>query len=102
MILNALGSVLVAEFAQAENDRRPTEMRWLQDLRQYRGKYDSDVLALIPKSKSKAFVRKTRVKVKTVDSRVGDLLFPAGRDKNWNINPTPKPSPGGPTSADLL
>lgn len=89
--LDALGVRLLQEFAQAESDRRLTEERWLKDLRQYRGQYDPDVLALIGPKRSKAFVRKTRVKVKTVDSRVADLLFPAGSDKNWDIQPTPKP-----------
>ena len=90
--LDALGTRLLGEFAQAENDRRLTEERWLKDLRQYRGQYDPDVAALIGPKRSKAFVRKTRVKVKTVDSRVADLLFPAGSEKNWDIGPTPKPT----------
>jgi hypothetical protein len=90
--LDALGTELLAEFARAELDRRLTEERWLQDLRQYRGKYDPEVLAAIGAKRSKAFVRKTRVKVKTVDSRVADLLFPAGSEKNWEIDSTPVPS----------
>ena len=90
--LGALGATLLGEFNKAESDRRLTEMRWLQDLRQYRGQYDPDVLARIGKARSKAFVRKTRVKVKTTDSRVVDLLFPAGTNKNWAIDSTPKPS----------
>jgi hypothetical protein len=90
--LDALGVELLAEFARAELDRRLTEERWLQDLRQYRGRYDPDVLAAIGPNRSKAFVRKTRVKVKTVDSRVADLLFPAGAEKNWEVDSTPVPS----------
>lgn len=86
-----LGPRLLEEFARAEMDRRLTEDRWLSDLRQYRGVYDPDVLAKIGPTRSKAFVRKTRVKVKTVDSRVCDLLFPSGSEKNWDIGPTPKP-----------
>lgn len=90
--LESLGSTLVGEFRQAELDRRDTEQRWLDDLRQYRGKYNPEELALIGKNRSKTFVRKTRVKVKTVDSRMQDLVFPAGSNKNWDISPTPKPS----------
>jgi hypothetical protein len=90
--LEALGTTLLGEFAQAELDRRLTEERWLKDLRQYKGQYDPDVAALIGPNRSKAFLRKTRVKVKTVDSRVADLLFPAGTDRNWDVGPTPKPS----------
>lgn len=89
---DALGSVLMAEFAQAENQRRETEERWLKDLRQYRGIYDPEVLALIGKRRSKAFVRSTRVKIKTVDARVADLLFPSGSDRTWTAEPTPVPT----------
>ena len=88
----SLGVRLLAEFGQAENDRRLTELRWLQDLRQYRGQYDEDVLARIGPTRSRAFVRKTRVKVKTVDSRMADLLFPANTERNFQIKPTPVPS----------
>lgn len=90
--LDALGTELLAEFARAELDRRLTEERWLKDIRQYRGIYDPDVLAAIGPNRSKAFVRKTRVKVKTIDSRVADLLFPAGSEKNWEVDSTPVPS----------
>ena len=90
--VDALGATLLAEFAQAELDRRLTEERWLKDLRQYKGQYDPDVLAKIGPNRSRAFVRKTRVKVKTIDSRVADLLFPAGGEKNWEIDSTPVPS----------
>lgn len=88
---SSLSTRLLREFAQAENDRRPTEERWLQDLRQYRGKYDPEEEARLT-GRSKAFLRKTRVKVKTVDSRVADLMFPAGNKKNWTCTSTPVPS----------
>lgn len=90
--LDSLGPRLMAEFATAELERRQTEERWLKDLRQYKGQYDPDVIALIGPQRSKAFVRKTRVKIKTTDSRVADLLFPAGTEKNWTIDTTPVPS----------
>jgi hypothetical protein len=89
--MDALGAVLLGEFEQAKEARRETEQRWIADLRQYRGQYDAATLDKIG-NRSKAFVRKTRVKVKTVDARVQDLLFPAGAEKNWDIQPTPKPS----------
>jgi hypothetical protein len=90
--MDALGVVFLAEFSRAELERRLTEERWLKDLRQYRGQYDPDVLAQIGANRSKSFVRKTRVKVKTVDSRVADLLFPAGSEKNWELDTTPVPN----------
>lgn len=90
--MSSMGGEFLTEFNQAEMDRRPTEERWLEDLRQYKGKYNPEEEAAIGAQRSKSFVRKTRVKVKTVDSRVADLLFPAGNDKNWNIDPTPVPT----------
>ena len=91
-VLAALGARLLMEFSKAEDDRSETELRWLKDLRQYKGQYDPEVLTLIGEKRSRAFVRKTRVKVKTIDSRVEDLLFPAGSEKNWEVKETPVPS----------
>ncbi len=90
--LHTVGTRLLNEFQQAENDRRLTELRWLTDLRQYRGQYEPDVLAKIGANRSKAFVRKTRVKVKTVDARMLELAFPSTSERNFAIEPTPKPS----------
>lgn len=90
--VDALGAKFLGEFATAELERRQTEERWLKDLRQYKGQYDPEVIAAIGPLRSKAFVRKTRVKVKTTDSRVADLLFPAGSEKNWTIDTTPVPA----------
>lgn len=92
LTLDALGTSLQSEFQQAEVERRETETRWLKDLRQYRGVYDPDVLARIGANRSKAYVRATRVKVKTVDARVADLLFPANSDRNWTAENTPNPT----------
>jgi hypothetical protein len=88
--IDSLGTTLISEFTRAIADRQPTEERWVKDLRQYKGQYDPEVLALIGPDRSTAFVRKTRVKVKTTDSRVEDMLFPAGADKHWSVEPTPK------------
>lgn len=87
-----LGSRFIAEFEKAVVDKQPTEERFLQDLRQYRGVYDDATLAAIGPKRSRSFVRKTRVKVKTVDSRIADLQFPAGQEKNWTVDNTPVPS----------
>lgn len=99
--LEAVGARLLGEFSQAKLDRKDTEDRWLMDLRQYRGKYDPDEEAAFGPGRSKAFVRKTRVKVKTIDSRVADLLFPAGSEKNWSIDNTPVPSVSEETLAEV-
>ena len=99
--LEAIGVSLVNEFSRAEGDRLLTEQRWLRDLRQYKGQYDPEVETAIGPNRSKAFVRKTRVKIKTADSRVMDLLFPAGSDKNWDIDSTPVPSLPEEIEADI-
>lgn len=101
-MLESLGSVLMGEFARAETDRQQTEQRWLRDLRQYRGQYDPEVEAKMGKARSRAFVRKTRVKVKTIDARVADLIFPTGAKNNWAIEATPKPSISPEQRAELV
>ena len=71
--------------------RQDIENKWISDLRQYKGIYDAAVIARMNRHRAKAFIRITRAKVKTVDSRLADLLFPANGDKNWSIEPTPIP-----------
>lgn len=90
--LASIGSTLIAEFSRAQTDRREVEQRWLKDLRQYKGIYDPEVLQRIGDKRSRSFVRKTRVKVRTLDARMMDLLFPSGSVINWTIGPTPNPS----------
>lgn len=101
--IDSLGQDLLAEFNQAEMNRQETEMRWLKDLRQYRGIYEPEVAALIGKNRSKAFVRATRVKIKTVDARVCDLLFPTNaKERNWTADPTPIPSLDKETKMEVM
>ena len=78
-------------FETSRNARRNIEYDWLKALKQYKGVYSPEFLAKIVPNRSRAFVRVTRTKVKTVDSRLSDLLFPANGDKNWEIYPTPLP-----------
>lgn len=89
--IQALGAHLLSEFAQAQRERTPTEERWLDDLRQHKGQYSSEETAHMTGA-SRVFVRKTRSKVKTVNSRVADMLFPASGQANWSITPTPIPT----------
>lgn len=90
--LDALGAVFLGEFATAKSDRRQTEQRWLTDLRQYRGRYEPEEEAKMDPNRSRTFVRKTRIKVRTVTARMMDLLFPANHERNYGVKPTPKPS----------
>lgn len=67
------------------------EQRWLDDLRQFHGRYPVDTEAKLKLAeKSKLFVNLTRAKVNSWEARLTDLLFPTD-DKNWGIIPTPAP-----------
>ena len=68
--------------------RRPHELEWLKDLRQYAGQYGSEV-RFLPNA-SKINIRITRTKTKAMDARLGELVFPAATDA-WSIAPTPEP-----------
>lgn len=98
--VDALSTHLLREFAEAELLRQDTEERWLKDLRQFRGIYDPEAEQRMV-GRSKSFVRRTRVKVKTTNSRIMDLLFPAGSEKNWNCDATPVPSVSDDTRAQI-
>ncbi len=78
-------------FESSEKARRFIEEGWVRSLKQYKGVYEDGTLARISPNRSQAFVRVSRTKVKTVDSRLIDLLFPANGEKNWDITPTPLP-----------
>jgi len=89
--LSTLGWHLEGLWTEAKGYRIYIEQRWLNDLRQYRGEYEPYVKGRIHPKRSKAFIRLTRTKVKTVNSRMGDILFPQGKEKNYGIEPTPVP-----------
>ena len=89
IINDDVGIHLRQEFEDVAGDRVLQEEQWLKDLRQYKGLYDNEVLEEIPADKSRANIRLTRTKVRTMDARVFDLLFPAGGDKNFSVSETP-------------
>ncbi len=92
--LQALGGRLQSEFDQRVNDRRQIENRWFEDLRQYNGQYDPDVLAKIKENEgSELFCNLTRPKTDAVEARIADLVLPTD-DRNWDIKPTPMPEIG--------
>ena len=71
--------------------RTVVEQRWLDDMRQYHGKYDDAIAADLTKSKRSAlFINYTRAKTNAAEARLWDMLFPTD-DKNWGIGPTPVP-----------
>jgi hypothetical protein len=68
------------------------EDRWVEDLRQYHGRYDADTEKNLnnDKTKSRLFVNKTRTKTHGWEARLSDLLFPTDV-RNWAISATPVP-----------
>lgn len=71
--------------------KQTIEQRWLDDLRQFHGRYSVKLEADLAKAeKSSLFVNLTRSKVNSWEARLSDLLFPTD-DKNWGIKPTPAP-----------
>lgn len=89
--IDHLAQYVKASFEASEAARKVIEDGWIAALKQYRGIYSPEILSKIVPNRSRAFVRVTRTKVKTVDSRLCDLLFPANGSKNWGITPTPIP-----------
>ena len=86
-----LGVQLGSELKTAINARGLYELRWLDDLRQYKGIYPPHIAQELRDSRrSQVFYRLTTFKVNTTVARLMDLLFPQ-RSKNWSIRPTPDP-----------
>lgn len=90
-VLSGLAVTLLAEYNEAESARELFNLRWLEDLRQYKGQYEPGVQTRLNEdTKSQVFYRLTTTKVNTMVGRLMDLLFPQ-RSKNWSIEPTPDP-----------
>jgi hypothetical protein len=68
------------------------EERWLEDLRQYHGRYDAATEATLNENKkSRLYVNMTRPKTHAWEAKLSDMLFPTDGTKNWGIRPTPVP-----------
>ena len=79
---------LEALAAEQVSKKTQIEERWIKDLRQYHGRYESDVeSALLQEKKSRLFINETRAKTHAWESRLSDMLFPTD-DVNWVISPT--------------
>ena len=89
--LTETGTFIRSQFDDVSKERRGLEDRFLRDLRQYKGVYDPEVSKKLSKSRSRLFTRITRTKIKAFDARIMEMLFPANNDRNWEINPTPRP-----------
>lgn len=88
-------ALMVARLEKEAEDRVSkkdlVEKRWLDDLRQFHGKYDDKTLTeLTNNKKSTLFINQTRPKTNAMEARLSDMLFPTD-DRNWGIQPTPVP-----------
>jgi len=91
--LQSLGARLKSLFTEYKDARRETEDEWIEDLRQFSGQYDPEILARLSEasgSRSKVFVGLSRTKVMAAYSRLIDLLFQSG-DAFFGVQPTPRP-----------
>lgn len=90
--LGVMGQALMKQADEQVRNRAPLEERWLEDVAQYNGIYDSATLDAIRQRKgSEVFVNITRHKTNTAEARLADMLFPTD-DRNWGIQPTPVPT----------
>ncbi len=89
--LSAIVGQLESTVRKREGQRNSIEKRWLEDLAQFHGRYDSETAARIRQNEtSSLFINLTRPKTEAMSARLQDLLFPTD-EKNWGINPTPVP-----------
>jgi hypothetical protein len=100
--LDALGASLRRKAEAQIGARREIEDRWIEDLRQYHGRYTEDTETRLAKDRtgsSRIFVNLTRPKCDALEARLSEMLFPSD-DRNWAIQPTPSPELAGiPTEA---
>jgi hypothetical protein len=87
--LNVLGSKLHTLAHEQVAARDQIETRWLEDLRQYNGKYTPAELGRM-EQKSSVYVNITRNKTRAAIARLSDMLLP-NDDTNFAVKPTPVP-----------
>ncbi|MBV6342029.1 portal protein [Candidatus Magnetobacterium casense] len=82
----------MSDYRFAEVCRRPLELQWLEDLRQFKGIYDPDVMSYLLEfnNRSKVYPKYTRSKVVPAIAKLNYMLFPDS-ERNWAIKPTPRP-----------
>lgn len=91
VVLTSLGSRIEGLWETHRLDRKAAEDRWLQNLRQFRGIYDPEILTKIPTDRSKAYPKLTRWKVIGTVARLMQMLFPQTED-NYDCIPSPLPN----------
>jgi len=86
-----LGNHLSQRFSVHKTDRRTQEQQWLQNLYQFKGKYDPEVEQKLDPNRSRAYPKLTRTKIMVIVARLMNLLFPQG-DKSWEVRPSKVPT----------
>ncbi len=90
--LDALVGRLTTLAQEQVSKKVSIEERWLEDLRQYHGRYDPATEATLNENKkSRLYVNMTRPKTHAWEAKLSDMLFPTDGTKNWGIRPTPVP-----------
>ena len=87
--LSGFATKLSSLASKTVRDRSNIEQRWLEDLRQYHGKYtEQETVRLQAADTAEIFVNITRNKTNSAEARLQDMLFPTD-DRSWAIKPTP-------------
>jgi hypothetical protein len=90
--LSGFATKLTLLASKTVRDRSNIEQRWIEDLRQYHGKYtETEAAKLKAADTAEIFVNITRNKTNAAEARLQDMLFPTD-DRSWAIKPTPVPS----------
>lgn len=95
--LNSIGGRLLKKAEAQVNARQDIEKRWLEDIRQYHGRYNESTESRLTRNttgSSRIYVNLTRPKCDVIEARISEILFPS-EDINWGIEPTPQPNVGG-------
>jgi hypothetical protein len=87
-VLRQLGMELGELFNQYSSDRRQTELKYMRNLRQYLGLYDTEVERELAPGRSRAYPRVTRVKCVSMLSRIMNLMYP-GNERNFELQASP-------------
>lgn len=89
--IKGIAERLERQAQEVVGQRQQLEDDWLEDLRNYYGRYDDETEARLRREKkSRVFVRKPLSLCRHWISKLSDLLFPVDED-NWSIRPTPVP-----------
>jgi len=90
--MQLFGTGLQRLFDKQVGLKEEIEQRWLEDLRHYHGRYDTQTAKQFKTGKrgSQLFVNLTRSTSNTAESKLSDLVLPTD-DRNWGLKSTPVP-----------